>query len=98
MQLIASVLLASAAVVLAAPAEIPTATIEKRADFCGQWDSYSTGAYTVYNNLWGEHSASSGSQCTGVGGLLGNTAKWHTGWSWAGAYVFPSAFLFPVST
>ena len=26
----------------------PTATIEKRADICGQWDSTVTGTYTLY--------------------------------------------------
>lgn len=85
MKFLSSIILATAATVIAAPAsEAPTATLEKRADFCGQWDSYATGAYTVYNNLWNKNTASSGSQCTGVGGLLGNTAKWHTSWSWAG--------------
>ncbi|KAI8932654.1 hypothetical protein NX059_010150 [Plenodomus lindquistii] len=62
----------------------PTATIQKRADYCGQWDSAVTGTYTVYNNLWGQGDATSGSQCTGVDGLSGNTVKWHTSWSWAG--------------
>jgi xyloglucan-specific endo-beta-1,4-glucanase len=28
---------------------VPTATIQKRADYCGQWDSAITGTYTVYN-------------------------------------------------
>jgi xyloglucan-specific endo-beta-1,4-glucanase len=62
----------------------PTVTIKKRADYCGQWDSTVTGAYTVYNNLWGQADATSGSQCTGVDGLSGSTLKWHTSWSWAG--------------
>ncbi|KAF2642088.1 endoglucanase A precursor [Massarina eburnea CBS 473.64] len=62
----------------------PTPTLQKRADFCGQWDSTVTGSYTIYNNLWGEASASSGSQCTGVDSLSGSTLKWHTKWTWAG--------------
>ncbi|CAO2652539.1 Nn.00g008220.m01.CDS01 [Neocucurbitaria sp. VM-36] len=62
----------------------PTATIQKRADYCGQWDSAVTGTYTVYNNLWGQADATSGSQCTGVDGLSGTTLKWHTSWTWAG--------------
>ncbi|KAJ4373277.1 hypothetical protein N0V83_003571 [Neocucurbitaria cava] len=62
----------------------PTATIQKRADYCGQWDSTVTGTYTVYNNLWGQADATSGSQCTGVDGLSGTTLKWHTSWTWAG--------------
>ncbi|KAH7066974.1 concanavalin A-like lectin/glucanase domain-containing protein [Paraphoma chrysanthemicola] len=63
---------------------VPTATIQKRADYCGQWDSAVTGTYTVYNNLWGQADATSGSQCTGVDGLSGSTLKWHTKWTWAG--------------
>jgi hypothetical protein len=27
----------------------PTPTIQKRADMCGQWDSVTTGTYTLYN-------------------------------------------------
>ncbi|KAF2676539.1 glycoside hydrolase family 12 protein [Lentithecium fluviatile CBS 122367] len=73
-------ILALAATALATP----TPTLQKRADYCGQWDSAVTGAYTVYNNLWGQSAATSGSQCTGVDGLSGSTLKWHTKWSWAG--------------
>lgn len=76
-----AVLLASCAV--AAPT--PTATtVEKRAStFCGQWDSVTTGAYTLYNNLWGE-SSGSGSQCTTYTSLSSNVLKWSTSWSWSG--------------
>ncbi|KAF2660081.1 glycoside hydrolase family 12 protein [Lophiostoma macrostomum CBS 122681] len=62
----------------------PTQTIEKRADSCGQWDSVVTGSYTLYQDLWGTSSATSGSQCSGVDGLSSSTLKWHTKWSWAG--------------
>jgi xyloglucan-specific endo-beta-1,4-glucanase len=67
----------------------PTATVQKRADYCGQWDSRVSGVYTIYNNLWGQGDATpGGSQCTGVDGLSGSTLKWHTSWSWAGGYAF----------
>lgn len=56
---------------------VPTSIVQ-RADSCGQWDSIETGSYTVYNNLWGEDSATSGSQCFGVDGLSGDTLSWHT--------------------
>ena len=56
---------------------VPTKVL-KRADSCGQWDTVETGSYTVYNNLWGESSATSGSQCFGVDGLSGNKVSWHT--------------------
>ncbi|RMZ73063.1 glycoside hydrolase family 12 [Pyrenophora seminiperda CCB06] len=70
----------TASLALAAPAT----TIQKRADFCGQWDNSVNGPYTTYNNLWGKAQATSGSQCTGVDGLSGTTLKWHTSWSWTG--------------
>lgn len=68
---------------------VPASSIQKRADFCDQWGSQVNGAYTTYNNLWGKADATSGSQCTGVDGLSGNTLKWHTSWSWAGGFVTP---------
>jgi xyloglucan-specific endo-beta-1,4-glucanase len=67
----------SIAALAVAAASAPTNTV-KRADSCGQWDSIQTGSYTVYNNLWGESAATSGSQCFGVDGLSGNTVSWHT--------------------
>jgi xyloglucan-specific endo-beta-1,4-glucanase len=56
---------------------IPTVTV-KRADTCGDWDTVETGSYTVYNNLWGKSSATSGQQCFGVDSLDGDTLAWHT--------------------
>ncbi|KAI0420389.1 family 12 glycosyl hydrolase [Xylaria grammica] len=62
----------------------PTPTVDKRATtFCGQWDSLQTGSYIVYNNLWGQD-AGTGSQCTTVNGLSGNSVAWSTEWSWSG--------------
>ncbi|TGO46605.1 hypothetical protein BOTNAR_0576g00010 [Botryotinia narcissicola] len=52
---------------------------------CGQYDSVATGAYTVYQDLWGKDSATSGSQCSTVTSLSGSTIVWSTSWSWAGA-------------
>ena len=59
---------------------VPTKTIQERGTttYCGTWDSVQTGAYTVYNDLWGKSAAESGSQCFGVDGLSGSTLKWHT--------------------
>lgn len=56
----------------------PTPTIHKRADICGQWDSATTGVYTLYQDLWGEDNASSGSQCSGIDSLSGSDIAWHT--------------------
>ncbi|KAF2093768.1 endoglucanase A precursor [Rhizodiscina lignyota] len=77
-----SILLLSCLSALAAAS--PTRTLQKRADSCGQYDTIQTGDYTVYQNLWGESSATSGSQCSGVDSLSGSTLAWHTTWTWAG--------------
>jgi xyloglucan-specific endo-beta-1,4-glucanase len=76
-----------AATALAAPsqAEVPSKTLEKRATtICGQWDSVVTGTYTLYQDLWGESAATSGSQCSTFNSLSGNTIVWSTSWTWAG--------------
>ncbi|CAA9960790.1 Glycoside hydrolase family 12 protein [Pyrenophora teres f. maculata] len=70
----------TASLALAAPAT----TVQKRAAFCGDWDRAINGPYTTYNNLWGKGQATSGSQCTGVDGLFGNSIRWYTTWSWSG--------------
>jgi len=54
------------------------------ADFCGQWDTATMTDYTLYQDLWGEDNASSGSQCTTVDSDNGDTIAWHTSWSWSG--------------
>jgi xyloglucan-specific endo-beta-1,4-glucanase len=74
------------AILAAAAAAIPTATLDKRATtICGQWDSVVTGTYTVYQDLWGESAATSGSQCTTVtSDSSDGTLVWSTSWSWAG--------------
>lgn len=77
MKLTTLLALASSSIALATP-------VQKRADYCGQWDSAVSGDYTIYNNLWGRDDATSGSQCTGVDGQSGSTLKWHTKWTWAG--------------
>jgi xyloglucan-specific endo-beta-1,4-glucanase len=66
-------------------AKDPSKTIDKRSQqVCGQWDTIQTGSYTIYQDLWGESSASSGSQCTTYDSLNGNTLVWSTSWTWAG--------------
>src|ERR1700761_2449583 len=48
--------------------------LEKRATtICGQWDSLVEGQYTIYQDLWGEASATSGGQCSTVNSLSGTT-------------------------
>ncbi|TVY94317.1 putative xyloglucan-specific endo-beta-1,4-glucanase A [Lachnellula willkommii] len=70
----------------AAAVATPTPTLDKRATtICGQWDSVVTGAYTVYQDLWNEAEATSGSQCSTVTSLSDSTLVWSTSWTWAGA-------------
>jgi xyloglucan-specific endo-beta-1,4-glucanase len=60
----------------------PTPTIEERSvTKCGQWDTITTGSYTIYQDLWGESAASSGSQCTTVYSDNGGTLVWSTSWT-----------------
>ncbi|KAE9037272.1 hypothetical protein PR003_g5801 [Phytophthora rubi] len=54
-------------------------------DFCDQWGTTTTDNYIIYNNLWGESYATSGSQCTGLDSSGGSSVAWHTNWTWTGA-------------
>ncbi|KAJ6141485.1 concanavalin A-like lectin/glucanase [Penicillium chermesinum] len=51
---------------------------------CGQNDLTQTQNFILYNNLWGEGSATSGSQCTYLDYQSGSTISWHTEWTWEG--------------
>lgn len=66
-------------------ATIPTDGLTRRADFCDQWGSTTAGSYILYNNLWGQNSDASGTQCTGLTSLSGSNIAWHTSWSWSGS-------------
>jgi len=44
-----------------------------------------TGTYTVYQDLWNEAQATSGSQCTTVTSDSASNLAWSTSWSWGGA-------------
>jgi len=83
--LITGTLLAVTAVAIPTAVDHPSRTLERRATtICGQWDTVETGSYTVYQDLWGESAASSGSQCTTVDSVSGTTISWSTSWTWAG--------------
>lgn len=61
---------------LAATTAIPI-KVTRRATNCEQWGSIVTGDYTIYNNLWNEAAASSGSQCLTVDSLSSDgTLAW----------------------
>jgi len=62
--------------------------IEKRGTvLSGQWDTESelNGMYTLYNDLWGMSSATSGSQSTQETSASGTSVAWETTWNWEGA-------------
>ncbi|KAF8853754.1 concanavalin A-like lectin/glucanase [Acephala macrosclerotiorum] len=63
----------------------PTKTHKERStEICGRWDSLVTGTYTIYQDLWGEVNATSGSQCTTINSETNGMAVWSTSWTWAG--------------
>jgi xyloglucan-specific endo-beta-1,4-glucanase len=76
-----SLLTGTLAAALAAHA---TPLLSRATEMCGDWDNVAVQDYTLYNNLWGKGSATSGSQCTTLDGSSGSTIKWHSAWSWAG--------------
>lgn len=76
--LVASAFLAST--VFAAPSALKPRSMS----LTGSWNSYVDGDYTVYQNLWGESEATSGSQTTMVEGTTNGLLKWTTSWTWAG--------------
>ncbi|TKA41047.1 hypothetical protein B0A54_07568 [Friedmanniomyces endolithicus] len=66
---------------LAATASVANAAV---ATLTAQYASYTDGAYSVNNNLWGTGSASSGSQTTTVDSASSAGVAWHTTWTWQG--------------
>jgi len=64
----------------------PTPTLQERStEICGQWDTVATGTYIVYQDLWGEAAATSGSQCTTVDSdSSAGVLVWSTAWTWVG--------------
>jgi len=68
---------------------LPTSGIVARqtidtSSHCGQWDVVSAGQYSLLADLWGASGASSGSQCSNLISLKGNTVSWKTTWDWVG--------------
>lgn len=61
---------------------LATVAYAQQQTLCGQYSSYTSGQYTVNNNLWGEGSGS-GSQCTYVNSISSSGVSWSTEWQWA---------------
>ncbi|KAH8103392.1 glycoside hydrolase family 12 protein [Cristinia sonorae] len=51
---------------------------------CGDWDVVQAGPYSLLADLWGAGGATSGSQCSNLISLNGNTLSWQTTWNWVG--------------
>lgn len=75
--------LTSTLVVLAGPTNIDL-ELRQIDTICDQYGSVTAADFNLYNNLWGESSATSGSQCTYLDYDSGDTISWQTFWTWAG--------------
>ncbi|KIM92525.1 glycoside hydrolase family 12 protein [Oidiodendron maius Zn] len=51
---------------------------------CDPFGSVNAADFNLDNNLWGESSASSGSQCTYLDYDSGDSISWQTSWTWEG--------------
>lgn len=64
---------------------VSASALQRRATtLCGQYDSVTSGSYTLFTDLWGEGGATSGSQCSTLESVNGDTVVWSTEWSWTG--------------
>ncbi|PWY69359.1 xyloglucan-specific endo-beta-1,4-glucanase A [Aspergillus eucalypticola CBS 122712] len=81
----------------AVPALAGLAARDPIATICTQNNIITTDDFILYNNLWGEDYATSGSECTYLDYDSGNSISWQTSWTWAGGddYVksYPNAVL-----
>lgn len=59
-------------------------TLAQEQTLCEKYDYYSTNGYELNNNLWGDGSATSGSQCTYYDGPASDGIAWHSTWTWEG--------------
>ncbi|KAG6918564.1 hypothetical protein DXG01_013363 [Tephrocybe rancida] len=72
--------------VFATPVDQPHVLEKRGAVLTGQFASESElgGRFVLENNLWGQSSATSGSQSSQVTSTNGNSVAWHTTYTWAG--------------
>ena len=66
---------------LASPTS-PTKRLDT-SEHCGQWDTVTAGDYELFLDQWGI-SGATGSQCSSITSLSGETIAWSTTWSWSG--------------
>lgn len=75
---------AHASPALTSPTKTHVALRSAITTFCGEDDLAHAADYLLYNNLWGEDEATSGSQCTYLEYDEGETISWVTSWNWTG--------------
>ncbi|KAI7220634.1 hypothetical protein KC333_g2238 [Hortaea werneckii] len=56
---------------------------ERATQQCGQYQTQYNGPYSLATNGWG-WSTGTGSQCSEINSVSGNTIAWDTTWSWSG--------------
>lgn len=81
---LAFIVLPALAGVIATPVSLQRRISIDKSAHCGQWDTVTAGPYTLFLDLWGASGATSGTQCSNLMGLTGNTIAWKTTWTWVG--------------
>jgi len=68
----------------AAPSHLASSLKARSTQICGQWDTLNQAPYVIYQDLWNQGAATSGSQCTTLDGFTNGRLTWSTSWTWAG--------------
>jgi len=58
----------------------------------GQYQSVTAGQYSLLNNLWDKHNATTGSQTSQLTSLSGTNIAWKTSWTWTGGPIDVKSF------
>jgi len=64
--------------------DLRTTPLLRATQVCGQYDTVTAGSYSLLTDLWGEANATSGSQCSTLESVSGNTVAWSTEYTWTG--------------
>lgn len=82
MRSIFSIFVLLPAAIVAHPVSEPE-LVSRATQQCGQYQSQSSGPYTLATNGWG-WATGKGSQCSEINSLTGNSLAWDTTWTWSG--------------
>ena len=64
---------------------VSASPLERRTEVCGEFQTVASGSYSLLTNLWGTSGATSGTQCSTLKSVHGQTVKWVTKWTWEGS-------------